>query len=210
MLTQKILAVTQGGSDAILYLMIFLSICSIAVIIERFVYLKGVLGSSKKISTRAQEALKANDLKVLEDLSKNHEALEGRMLQLALRHRESKGAAGLQEVMDSFLLMERPVLEKNLGFLNTLGNNAPFIGLLGTVLGVVKAFSDLAASQGNPSVVMQGISEALVATAAGLGAAIPAVMAYNYFIAKIKGLTIEMDTFSQDFLNIVQRSFMKE
>lgn len=197
MLTQKILAVTQGGSDAILYLMIFLSICSIAVIIERFVYLKGVLGSSKKISTRAQEALKANDLKVLEDLSKNHEALEGRMLQLALRHRESKGIAGLQEVMDSFLLMERPVLEKNLGFLNTLGNNAPFIGLLGTVLGVVKAFSDLAASQGNPSVVMQGISEALVATAVGLFVAIPAVAAYNYFIKQVRSIINSAEAIKQ-------------
>jgi biopolymer transport protein ExbB len=197
MLTQKILAVTQGGSDAILYLMIFLSICSIAVIIERFVYLKGVLGSSKKISTRAQEALKANDLKVLEDLSKNHEALEGRMLQLALRHRESKGTAGLQEVMDSFLLMERPVLEKNLGFLNTLGNNAPFIGLLGTVLGVVKAFSDLAASQGNPSVVMQGISEALVATAVGLFVAIPAVAAYNYFIKQVRSIINSAEAIKQ-------------
>ncbi len=186
MLTQKILSVTQGGSDAILYFMIFLSICSLAVIIERFIYLRGVTAISKKVIARAQEALKANDLKVLEDLSKNHDSLEGRMLNIALRHRETKGKEGMEEVMEGYLLMEKPLLEKNLGFLNTLGNNAPFIGLLGTVLGVVRAFSDLAGSQGNPAIVMQGISEALVATAVGLFVAIPAVASYNYFIKQVK------------------------
>jgi biopolymer transport protein ExbB len=108
------------------------------------------------------------------------------MLAVALRHKESKGKSGLENIMDGFLLMEKPTLEKNLGFLNTLGNNAPFIGLLGTVLGVVKAFADLAGSQGNPSVVMTGISEALVATAVGLFVAIPAVAAYNYFHKQVK------------------------
>lgn len=186
MLTQKILAVTQGGSEIILYFMIFLSVWSLAVIFERFFYLRAVLKTSKKLGARAYEALKANDLKVLEDMSKDHEALEGRMLSAAIRHKNSKGSDGIEEVMDSFLLMERPHLERNLGFLNTLGNNAPFIGLLGTVLGVVRAFADLAGSQGNPAVVMAGISEALVATAVGLFVAIPAVAAYNYFNKQIK------------------------
>jgi biopolymer transport protein TolQ len=186
MLAQKLLSVTQGGADAILYLMIFLSICSVAVIIERFFYLRSMLSTSKKMAERAREALRANDLKILDDMSRNHEALEGRMLATALRYQGAKGSSGLVEVMDGFLLMERPALEKNLGFLNTLGNNAPFIGLLGTVLGVVKAFADLAGSQGNPSVVMAGISEALVATAIGLFVAIPAVAAYNYFIKQVR------------------------
>ncbi|MBK9294276.1 MAG: MotA/TolQ/ExbB proton channel family protein [Oligoflexia bacterium] len=186
MLTQKILAVTQGGADAILYFMIFLSVCSVAVMIERWFFLKALLGLSKKVSERAKEALRANDLKVLDDLSKNHDAIESKMLNIALRHKTTKGTEGLEEVMSGFLMMERPSLEKNLGFLNTLGNNAPFIGLLGTVLGVVKAFADLANSQGNPSVVMAGISEALVATAVGLFVAIPAVASYNYFIKQVK------------------------
>lgn len=197
MLTQKILVVTQGGAEFILYLMIFLSICSLAIIIERYVYLKGILSLSKKVGARANEALKANDLKVLDDLSKNHDALEGRMLNTALRYKTTKGAEGLDEVMDGFLLMEKPSLEKNLGFLNTLGNNAPFIGLLGTVLGIVKAFSDLANSQGNPSVVMAGISEALVATAVGLFVAIPAVAAYNYFIKQVKLIMTSAESIKQ-------------
>jgi biopolymer transport protein TolQ len=186
MLTQKLLAVTATGSEWILYLLILLSICSVAIMIERFFTLKGILGASRKVADRAKEAVRANDLKILDDLSRNHDALEGRMLSYALRYADSKGSKSVEELMNGFMLMEKPGLEKNLGFLATLGNNAPFIGLLGTVLGVVRAFADLAGSQGNPAVVMAGISEALVATAVGLFVAIPAVVAYNYFQKQVK------------------------
>jgi len=82
-------------------------------------------------------------------------------------------------------------LEKRLGILATFGNNAPFIGLFGTVLGVIKAFHDLAtAKQFGVSVVMEGISQALVATALGLFVAIPSVIAYNYFVRKIKSILL--------------------
>ncbi|MCM2280405.1 MAG: MotA/TolQ/ExbB proton channel family protein, partial [Bdellovibrionaceae bacterium] len=85
-------------------------------------------------------------------------------------------------------LLERPQLERSLNFLATVGSNAPFIGLLGTVLGIMKAFRDLAANAsatGNEA-VMLGIAEALVATAVGLIVAIPAVIAYNYFQRQVK------------------------
>jgi biopolymer transport protein ExbB len=78
-------------------------------------------------------------------------------------------------------------MEKNLGVLGTLGNNAPFIGLFGTVLGIIRAFADLARNQsGGATVVMTGISEALVATAVGLMVAIPAVVAYNVFQGRVR------------------------
>ena len=197
MLTQKLLAFTTGGSDWILYLLIFLSICSVAVIIERFFSLRTTLAESRKITERAKEALKANDLKVLEDISKNHEALEGRLLQYALRYMHGTSTGGIEQIMTGYVLMERQLLEKNLGFLATLGNNAPFIGLLGTVLGIVRAFADLGASQGNPQVVMSGISEALVATAVGLFVAIPAVAAYNYFQRQVKLILMNTESIKQ-------------
>jgi len=197
MLTQKLLAVATAGSDWILYLLIFLSICSIAIIIERFFYLRGTLSQSRKIADRAREGIKANDLKVLEDLSKNHDSLEGRLLEYALRYANSKGVEGVSEVMNSYVLMERPGLEKNLGFLATLGSNAAFIGLLGTVLGIVRAFADLAGSQGNPGVVMAGISEALVATAVGIFVAIPAVAAYNFFQKQVKQILTNAESIKQ-------------
>ncbi|MBN22569.1 MAG: protein TolQ [Bdellovibrionaceae bacterium] len=100
-------------------------------------------------------------------------------------------------------------LEENVGWLATIASAAPFIGLFGTVWGIMNSFQSIG-STGSASlaVVAPGISEALIATAAGLAAAIPSVVAYNHFVNKIKKQANEMDHFSQDFLNIVQRSFL--
>lgn len=97
-------------------------------------------------------------------------------------------------------------LEKYLSFLATTGSAAPFIGLFGTVWGIMDAFHGIGTSgSASLAVVAPGISEALVATAIGLVAAIPAVIGYNHFVNKINVLTGEMDNFSQEILNIVQR-----
>lgn len=96
-------------------------------------------------------------------------------------------------------------LERYLTFLATTGSTAPFIGLFGTVWGIMDSFRSIGATgSASLAVVAPGISEALVATAIGLVAAIPAVMGYNHFINKVNILTGEMDNFSQEFLNIVQ------
>jgi biopolymer transport protein ExbB len=93
----------------------------------------------------------------------------------------------LREVFDSARIQVKLGLEKNLLVLGTLGSNAPFVGLFGTVLGIIRAFNDLALQgTAGPSVVMRGISEALVATALGLLIAIPAVVSYNHFQGRIK------------------------
>lgn len=186
MLTQKLMTITGVGAEWVLYLLILLSICSIAVIIERWLSLRSTLKDSERLAMKAKNGLRANDLKVVEDIGRDHDALEGRLVSHALRHLETRGRAGIEELMEGYVLMEKPQLEKNLGFLATLGSNAPFIGLLGTVMGIVKAFADLAVSQGNPTVVMAGISEALVATAVGLFVAIPAVVAFNFFQKQVK------------------------
>ncbi|MFO0722955.1 MAG: protein TolQ [Myxococcota bacterium] len=95
-------------------------------------------------------------------------------------------------------------------FLATVGSTSPFIGLFGTVWGVMKAFNDIGRmGSANLATVAPGISEALIATAIGLLAAIPAVIAYNYFLSSIKTLESEMDSFSSDFLNIVKRHFFR-
>jgi len=97
-------------------------------------------------------------------------------------------------------------LERNLSFLATTGNAAPFIGLFGTVWGIMEAFHKIG-QRGATSlaIVAPGISEALIATAAGLFAAIPAVIAYNYFLNRIRNLIAEMDNFTDEFLNIIKR-----
>jgi len=103
---------------------------------------------------------------------------------------------------------ETTILEKLVPFLATTASAAPFIGLFGTVWGIMESFHDIG-QVGNATLatVAPGISEALIATATGLAAAIPAVIGYNYFLQKIRVLGSEMGNFSSDFLNIVRRHF---
>ena len=103
--------------------------------------------------------------------------------------------------LQSFISLKKIELEKGLGWLATLGSNAPFIGLFGTVLGVLRAFGQLSTSQGEAtSGIMSAISVSLIATAAGLAVAIPAVIAYNYFAQKQRELFLEVDSIRDSFL----------
>lgn len=102
-------------------------------------------------------------------------------------------------------------VERAVSFLATTGNTAPFIGLFGTVWGIMESFRGIGLKgSANLAVVAPGISEALIATAAGLVAAIPAVVAFNYFTHKISALRVEMDIFASDFLSTVERQFFKK
>lgn len=104
---------------------------------------------------------------------------------------------------------EISMLERNVSWLATIASAAPFVGLFGTVLGIMNSFREIGASgAANLAVVAPGISEALIATAAGIGAAIPAVVAYNHFAGLIKRQAVDMDSFSHDFINIVRRSVL--
>jgi biopolymer transport protein TolQ len=116
------------------------------------------------------------------------------------------GLGAVKRALDQAATAELTRLEKNLGFLATTGSTAPFIGLFGTVWGIMNSFRDIG-QQGtaNLATVAPGIAEALIATAFGLLAAIPAVVLYNYFLGRIKMLTAEMDNFSSELLNIIER-----
>ena len=94
-----------------------------------------------------------------------------------------------------------------MSWLATTASAAPFIGLFGTVWGIMNSFQSIGVTgSANLAVVAPGISEALIATATGLAAAIPAVIAYNHFVGQIKRLAVDMDCFSHDLLNIIQRN----
>lgn len=102
-------------------------------------------------------------------------------------------------------------LENFIPFLGTTGSTAPFIGLFGTVWGIMESFIAIYGNKNaSLDVVAPGIAEALIATAIGLAAAIPAVMAFNYFIRRIRVLEGEVDAFSADYLNIVRRHFLSD
>ncbi len=120
------------------------------------------------------------------------------------------GVANVERAMKRATTQEITKLERSLTFLATTASAAPFVGLFGTVWGIMNAFRGLSVTQSSSiQAVAPGISEALVATAIGLAAAIPAVMAYNHFSGKIRVLSAEMDNFASEFLNIAERHFLK-
>lgn len=121
------------------------------------------------------------------------------------------GLDNLERALRKAVDTELAAAEGNLNFLATTGSTSPFIGLLGTVVGIMTSFGHIAATgSASLAVVAPGISEALFATAIGLFAAIPAVVAYNFFINRTRRLEIELSNFSSDFLNIAKRNFFKE
>jgi biopolymer transport protein TolQ len=136
---------------------------------------------------------------------KGQKAKEGEAMHEQLGDLES-----IERALRRASMTEVTALESMVPFLATTGSTAPFIGLFGTVLGIVGSFHEIGA-QGAAGfdVVAPGLADALFATAVGLLAAIPAVIAYNYFVRRIRVLSSEMDTFSSEFLNIVQRHFLR-
>jgi biopolymer transport protein TolQ len=120
------------------------------------------------------------------------------------------GIENVERALNRAALAELTSLEAHVAFLGTVGSTAPFVGLFGTVMGILGAFNEIA-EKGNATIatVAAPVGNALLATAAGLFAAIPAVIAYNSFVSRIKVFDTEMSSFSHDFLNIVKRHFFK-
>jgi biopolymer transport protein ExbB len=184
MLTTKLLAVTNLGAEWVLWLLVLLSVASVAVMIERALFFSS--RSLAGIDALADQVL-AGDLDAIRAALQGKEGMEAAVLRAALDH-AAKGPDAVAEVVSAQLERSRLDYERRLAFLGTLGNNAPFIGLFGTVLGVIRAFDDLASNPGaaGAGTVMAGISEALVATAVGLFVALPAVVAYNLFQRQLR------------------------
>lgn len=187
MLMQKVFAAAQGGAQLILALLILTSLISVSVMIERWITLRNLRKQSLRAQNRLREALQSASLNDLEEMAKDRESLEGRVLSYAVRHIKERSSEGVEEIFNSFIIMERPQMERSLNFLASVASNAVYVGLLGTVLGIMKAFHDLGVEQ-NAQAVMAGISEALVATAVGLMVAIPASLAFNHFQKQVKGI----------------------
>jgi biopolymer transport protein ExbB len=185
----RIFAIAHYADAGVLYLLITLSFLSIAVIIERYLRLNKVAKKSKEERKKLEDAMSAVKISDLENVPLDPNSLEGRVMGYAFEHLRLHGLKGLPETFDAFVNFQKPKLEKSLTFLATVGSNAPYIGLFGTVLGIMKSFYDLAnASSAGQQTVMSGISAALIATAAGLMVAIPNILAFNYFSKQVKSI----------------------
>jgi biopolymer transport protein ExbB len=193
-ITEHLLTFTLFGSEWVLWLLIFLSVLSVAVMVERGIAMSGRLRDFESVSEKLHKALASGDVKVARAILGDGRSPEARVALVGLDELP-RGSNAAVEAMASARARERLMLEKHLGILGTLGNNAPFIGLFGTVLGIIKAFADLAKNQGGgAAVVMAGIADALVATAVGLLVALPAVVAFNVFQGRIRRTMGRVDT----------------
>lgn len=179
MLTEKLLAFTTAGAEWVLWLLLLLSVVSVAVMIERAVFF-----ARRRLPEpdRLARLLLEGDLAAARAAVQDRQGMEAEVARAAIDN-AARGPGAVAEVVNAQLERARLEYERRLAFLGTLGNNAPFIGLFGTVLGIIRAFADLAANPGAAGAgsVMAGISEALVATAVGLAVALPAVVTFNLF-----------------------------
>lgn len=191
---ESLYKIAEASANFILYFMGFLSIVSLSIILERFISIRKISKSSHKIGLQFQEVIETQDMGKVVALTSHDQSVEGRALQYGLNYIKKNSVNGLDELFSSFKIMEKPKLEGNLYILGTIASNAPYIGLLGTVMGIMKAFNDLGNNPGaGNEVVMVGIGHALVSTAVGLALAIPAVVAYNFFQKKVSLILANID-----------------
>jgi len=189
------------GAEWVLWLLIFLSVVSVGVMFERWRYFRRCTYDPADLSNRVMPLVRAGDLEGARQALSRTPGTEAAVLDEGLQA-FGRGAASVEEAMAGALSRERPKLEKHLAFLGTLGNNAPFIGLFGTVLGIMGAFYKLHVNiVGGTSVVMKDISEALVATAAGLFVAIPAVIFNNIFRQRVRRVLGDVSILSSILFN---------
>jgi biopolymer transport protein ExbB len=209
-IAEHILAFTLLGSEWVLWLLVLLSVLSVTVMVERAIAMAGRVVAFDSLSDKLHAALVAGDVKAARELLGEPRSPEVRVGLVGLAEL-SRGTTAAVEAMASARSRERLDQEKHRGILGTLGNNAPFIGLFGTVLGIIKAFADLAKNQGGgAAVVMAGIAEALVATAVGLLVALPAVVAFNIFQGRIRRTMGRVDAIAHLILTGVRDEQMKD
>lgn len=176
---ERLLAISHYGSRWVLWLLIALSIAAFAVVIERAVLFWSSRDDTSRLRLELRRLLRDNDLELARRRLEESPSFEARVAVAGL---DAEGVASAEERMQGESELCKLSMEKNLALLGTLGNNAPFIGLLGTVIGIVRSFRELESSSGQVSAgLMSEIGEALVSTAIGLLVALPAVAAFNLF-----------------------------
>jgi biopolymer transport protein ExbB len=188
---------TNFGAEWVMWLMLGLSVISVAIMLERAWFYWSVRDDVAALAKDLRGFLAKDDLAAAQKRFESSPSAEAAVVVAGLIEAD-KGSKAAQEAMAGATALQRMKLERRLAYLGTLGNNAPFIGLFGTVIGVVEAFEKLgdqrvtaaadAANAAAPAEVMSAIAEALVATAIGLLVAIPAVAMYNVFQRQVRGI----------------------
>jgi biopolymer transport protein ExbB/biopolymer transport protein TolQ len=201
-----------GVALAVLVILLLMSMYSIAIMVERYLTYAAAKKQSREFAPRVAQALKNDRIEEAINISDKHKKSHLAMvvnagLQEFRAHDASSDISG-DEIEASKRALQRAIAIKSAEFrrglsgLATVGSTAPFVGLFGTVFGIINAFTGMkSAESAGIGAVAGGIAEALIATAIGLGVAIPAVWAFNYFTGKVDGFIIEMDNSASELID---------
>jgi biopolymer transport protein ExbB len=189
-----------------MYILLFCSILSIAIFLEKIIYYRKRSKTKRaEFMMRAASALKTEDIKKAMEICKetlspfSNVVYSG--LQLYGHHKRE-----ISNAMEREITIETTKLERYTEIVGTIGNTAVYIGLFGTVLGIIRAFQDIAvAGAGGMSIVIGGVAEALVCTATGLFVAIPAVIAFNYFTKKVGHFMDDMELCASELTDLIDK-----
>ena len=192
-ISELFFSIAPFADKAVMAVLGLMSAAALAISIERYVFLSPIYRKSMRTARKLKSILQSGNLQEMESLAQDTKHPAGRVMSYAMAFLKKNqaqvrpSASGLSDLLRAACLQEKQTLEGSVSLLATVGSNAPFVGLLGTVFGIMRSFHDLGAAiqEANQQTVMAGISIALLATALGLAAAIPSVMLYNYFRRKI-------------------------
>ncbi|MEM1415250.1 MAG: MotA/TolQ/ExbB proton channel family protein [Myxococcota bacterium] len=205
-IVERLSAFANLGAGWVMYLLITLSVVAVAIIIERIVYFIASREASAALRDAFRKHLGEGDFDAAKRLLAGSKSLQAQVVHAAMDD-AGNGVKTVEERLAAEKVIAKSRMERNLAFLGTVGNNAPFVGLLGTVIGIVRAFQALRESGGQISNALYSeVGEALIATAIGLLVALPAVASFNTFNRIIKGRLVWAEAMGRDLIGHLQRS----
>ena len=203
MLSEQFVAFAQLGAEWVLWLLIFLSVLSVGIMIDRALWFRARDVDTERFTRELRGAFERNELDRIEQKYKDDPAVPVQVALRGIAERE-QGPEAVAEAMQGERVRWRNAGDRHLIVLGTLGNNVPFVGLFGTVLGVINAFENLRQKTAQAEDrTLDLIAEALAATAFGLLVAIPAVVAFNYFTRRMRVLLGSADEAAHTVMSLV-------
>ena len=199
----KLTSFAMMGATWIMWLLVGLSVGGLAVALERAVYLFRTSDNLRRLKAEVLAFLRGGNIRGARERLAQSRAVEAYVVAAGLQ--DDEGSASAEERMGGAAQMAKLRMERRLAFLGTLGANAPFLGLLGTVIGIIRAFHELNDSAGKVTAgLMAQVGEALVATAIGILVALPAIAFFNFFQRIIKGRLARADAFGKEVLAVLK------
>ncbi len=194
--------ITQGGF--LMWPIMGCSIIGLAIAIERFIALRRASIDTREFMDTMRQVLQHNRTQEAIDICDETDAPVARIMKAGIL-KQNRGKEEVREAINDAGHLEIPRLDRHLSYLATCANIAPLLGLLGTVSGMIKAFAQIQNKRGqvNPADLAEGISNALLTTAAGLAVAIPMLVIYNYFVTRVDNMVVEMEISSSELLELL-------